>query len=177
MKIVDKNGRLFGIINFVDLGIVVLILAIIVGGIYNLAGEFGLIDDLGMFETAPVTEEAQEHQEIAVTALVSEVREYTANALEAQKGKAVYDSGNNYEVGVIEEVNVKSYEEPVLVNDGELKLAEVPGKYDVYVVITGEGVTSESEITLQNEPLYIGTELVFRGQQFVVESTVVEIDF
>ena len=120
MKIVDDKGKLFGIINVIDL---VIILFVVLIGIFAYVKFFSPGGD-------PVDNETYE---IKYTVLISEVYPHIAKS--TYKDDPIYEHPTNAYLGKVDEVITTPYTEYVETADGRIVKAENDDKEDMYVVI------------------------------------------
>ena len=126
MKIVDENGKLFGKINLVDLGIILLIVLAVAAVGYKVVRErfAGRV-------TATIN----------YTICVEGVRQQSVDAISMVK-ENITDAENDDPIGDIIDVKQTAAEEFIEMADGEYKKAEYPDKYDLYITVETKGVTS-----------------------------------
>lgn len=145
MKLIDKKGKLFGLINIIDLLFLVILLVALVGGYMR-------------FKDSSIVAESTNKGKI--TLMVEEVRQPTIDNIKVGQDIYHYDKGIYF--GKITSTSVRPFKEPIDL-EGEWIDAEVPGKYTVYVDL-------DVEIT-QNEKSYmIGGEEIRVGNSYRVKS-------
>ncbi len=160
MKILDDRGRLFGLVNVIDL----LVLLLVVAAAYTLFTRF-VADDMRYDPGAvPVT----------ITTHVSEVRQPTVDAMKV--GDTVYDHVTGQVIGEIVQKEVEPYREPVDAGDGRLILAEVPERYNINVVLEGYGHDLGRTIRVASYEVRVGSSLTLQGREFSVASTVFKVE-
>lgn len=139
-----KDGKLFGKINIIDFGIVVLILALIIAGSVK-------------FKTFDEQIDAGSLNTITYTFYVNNVRDYTAKAL--MSGDKVFDSATNVYIGTIKNVEVTSAKVEKELLDGKTILAENPYKIDILLTIETPGtVTNTGYFANKSIELKVGSE-------------------
>lgn len=124
---IDDKGRLFGKLSIIDIFVVVLILGVIAGTAYKLKG--------------PVATVNRGDKTIYYTVKISDVRSFTTDYYE--EGMRVCDSKSGAYIGKIDAIRVEPYMDTVIMNDGTLKLAEKPGKVEIYLDLSAEGVETD----------------------------------
>ena len=157
--ILDKQGKLFGKISIIDIGLILIILA---------AGVF-----VGLKFVAPQNTEVK-HLEINYVVKVSNIKETSAKYI--KPGEVLVD-GDGVAMGTIME-GVKT--EPTLglqfSQEGEAFTLPVPERTDVYVPIKADAIKNENGIFLDGKvSLLIGTERFFRASDIDFIGTVIEI--
>lgn len=151
MKIINEKGKLFGVINIVDLLVLVAAIAVIAGVGYKLF--------------APQIAEATSKQ-VPMTVVVR-VRGATPFLVEevernSQVGKKIV-SGSSYTEAVITDMQIEPYDQQVTTADGQIVTARDPDKRDLVFTIettVAEGTAAPS----------IGTQEVRAGRTFIVKT-------
>lgn len=126
--IIDKNGKLFGKINIIDLAVILAVIVVAVGVIVRFTGGAGKI----------VTEGTK----IEYTVRVQGVRQYTVDAL--QKKGIITNKKYTAVVGEIKDVVVTPAKQRAVTANGQLVQAELPERYDCLVTIECDGKESSS---------------------------------
>lgn len=119
MKITDNKGRLFGLINVVDL-LILLVVAVIVLVGYKILN-------------TKIAEPAEQATKL-VTMEITKKRESFCKNIKI--GDEVIEKVNNTALGVVKAVSYKPAEEIVVSQtDGAVKRVEVPERFDATVVL------------------------------------------
>ncbi len=151
MKIINEKGKLFGVINVVDLLVLVAAVAVAAGVGYKLF--------------APQIAEATAKQvEMTVTVRVRGVTPFLVEEVErnSQIGKKIV-SGNSFTNATITDMKIEDYVQQMPTADGEIRDAVDPSKKDLVFTIettVPEGTASPS----------IGTQEVRAGRTFIVKT-------
>lgn len=145
MKIIDNKGKLFGIINVIDLIFVLIIAVAVVGGARRL-------------KRAPVISEAG--QKGKITYLVSDIRQVSVDNIKVGQKLYHYDKGTY--LGEIVDVKSEPYREKTEF-EGKWYYAEVPEKYVAYVTV-------ESDISQTAESYIAGGEQTRVGGEYRLKS-------
>lgn len=124
-----KNGKLFGKINLIDAGVILLIMVLLVAGTLK-------------FKTFNKKIEASAVGTITYTVIINNVRDYTAGAFVS--GDTVFDSGTNVNIGTIRNVEAKTALIAKNLADGTVKMIENPYKKDVILTIEVPGTASDT---------------------------------
>ena len=153
MKILSEKGKLFGLINIVDLFVLIAVIAVI-GGI-------------GWKLFAPSVKEATSQQVEMTTVLrVRGATPFLVDELERegndQVGKKLV-SGNDYVDATIESLTVEDYVQQVTTADGRITNALDPSKKDVVIVV--KSMVAEGTPTPK-----IGTQEVRAGRTFIIKT-------
>lgn len=144
MKLIDKDGKLFGKINLVDFGILLLLVLAVVAAGYKIAG--------------PETKKGEEVT-IQYTLCIEGVRQQSIDAIN-KNHENVYDEKKEKLLGKVVATEQKPFIRPVQTDDGEYKMAEYPEKYDYYITIETKGrMTDEGCITDAGKKLLYGDSI------------------
>ncbi len=126
--ILDKNGKLFGKINIIDVAVILVAIAVVIGVFVRFTGGAGKI--------------VKETKKIEYVVQISGVRGYTVDALE-KKG-LVTDKKYAAVVGEITNVEKEPAIHESTMANGEIKKVSLPEKYDCMVTITTDGKESDN---------------------------------
>ncbi|MCI5643160.1 MAG: DUF4330 domain-containing protein [Peptoniphilus sp.] len=159
MKIIDKKGRLFGLINIVDLLVIILILAIVAVGVKR-------------FGTKAAVGEATTKKGI-ITAEVKDVRDATANNIKA--GDKIFDYDKGTYLGKIVTAEVEPYKDKTEYQ-GKFYNAEVPGKYRVIMTIDADVKETEDFYQVGTEQIRIGAEMRIKNKNITTFMTILGIE-
>lgn len=157
MSLFDNKGRIFGIINVIDLLVILLIVAVV--------GRFAVKSH---FKPAGV-----QTKNIQVVLLVKDVREATSSAIKV--GDIVREAKTNLVLGKITEVRVKPAETLVNTADGRVVNYPNPVLKDVYITLVGTGTAGENAIVIGNSEIRVGTQLNIKTNIYGVITTVMGI--
>lgn len=153
MKLVNEKGKLFGMINLVDLLVLLAIIAVL-GGV-------------GWKLLAPKVTEAVSPQVTMTTTL--RIRGVTPFLLSEvtrtdndQTGKQLV-SGNSYVDATIESITVEDYIQQVTTSDGRIVNALDPSKKDIVIIV-------KSQVAKNTPTPKIGTQEVRAGRTFIVKT-------
>lgn len=123
--LLDKNGKLFGKINIIDLTLLLVILLLISGVAYKFIQN----------ERKDITNNSQllEYQ-----VSILNVRSFSADALDVKDN--LYDAKTDTYMGKITAKEIKPYSDYITKTDGTTVLAEKPGRLEVVLTIQVPGV-------------------------------------
>ena len=129
MKIIDKQGRLFGKISVIDL-IVIAVVVILAAALYMKRNV--------MEHTSPSVPTTGIVYEVRVPSVRDELLD------EFQVGDKVYDKDNDSgnAIGTIIDIRVEPNRQPASFADGSYQVAEVEGRNDVYLTLSADGLES-----------------------------------
>ncbi|MGI5875303.1 MAG: DUF4330 domain-containing protein [Dethiobacteria bacterium] len=156
MKIIDDRGKLFGIINIVDLIVLILLMTVVMVGVGKFTGR-ATRNEPG---TIPVNLEV----------LISEVRQQTVQAIKV--GDQVMDATSSSVVGTIKDKKVVPFRRPAETGKGGFVLAEVPERFDIYLELECNGHDTGSVLRIASYEIRIGTTMILRTRDYAVAGIV-----
>lgn len=161
MKIIDKKGKLFGIVNLVDLLVILMVALLVVGGVTRL-------------KQSPTA--VAETKKALITVEVSDIRNASVEGLIVGDPLYHYDKGDM--LGTIVDKEVEPFKEPVESGDGRWVLAEVPEKYVATLTVEADVRENPDVVVAGGEQIRVGTQFRLKNRNVAVFSTVmgVEID-
>lgn len=137
----DKQGKIKGKFNIIDLLAILLVIAVVIG----LAVRF----------SSSVTTAVKSDEEFVYTIKVEGVRQYTIDAL--KKGGKVTDKKSTMDLGEILSVETEPAEQQVERADGKITRTSLPDRYTAIVTVQTRGKESEnSYITADSNELSVG---------------------
>ncbi|WP_066495994.1 DUF4330 domain-containing protein [Abyssisolibacter fermentans] len=161
MKIIDNKGKLFGLINVIDL-LVLLIIVLAVGGVgYKL-------------KNRPTSLGGSNTQKVTLSVEVSGVRQATVDGMQEEDKLFHYDRGNYF--GQIKKIEVLPYKEAVATSEGKVVLADVPEKFNVFLEVESDAAISDSLVVVGGEHTRIGSQFRLKNKKIAVFGTVLKID-
>ena len=122
-KIMDERGRLFGVINIIDV-IVILLAVVLVCSVY-----------VKFSKNERTAAGSSDLQGVTYQMEIKTVREGTANNLKA--GDKIWNQESGVELGTIREVSVTPGKLPKALADGTYAEGSVQDRYDVVLTIEG----------------------------------------
>ena len=158
-RLIDEKGKLFGKVNIIDLGIVILVLLVAVGAYVK----FVVLE-----QTAVATEVFPVHYTLEVVG----VRDWTVGNI--QVGDTLFS--NNVAIGTIVSVEAEPHE-IVITGEGKVWWGEVPERYVVFVGVEGTAILSEGRYLISRTvPMAVGNSGSFFATKFAeFNATVREI--
>lgn len=159
MKIIDKKGRLFGLINIVDLLIIVLLLALVAVGVKR----FGNKVAVGEATT----------KKGVITAEIKDVRDVTAKNVKV--GDPIYDYDKGTLIGKILTAEVEPYKDKTEYQ-GKFFNAEVPDKYRVIVTLDADVKETQDFYQVGTEQIRIGAEMRIKNKSITSFMTILGIE-
>ncbi len=129
-KIIDKNGRLFGLISLIDVAVIA-IAAVLVAALL-------------MKDTAsPIVNIAAPMDKISYELTISNMPAGRLNSLKV--GESIYDSDNGNHLGTIADIKAEDCVISILKADGTFDYAPVEGRYNVIMTIQADAITDERQ--------------------------------
>lgn len=158
--IIDSKGKLFGIINIIDLVLIVLVVTLISGGIYK----------LNSLKNVSIENQKQ----ITVTVEFEDERKGFIDSI--KDGDMLFDSVRGTEFGRVIGKTIKPHREVVINKDGKVEYKEIPGSFAGEVKIQSMASVSDSGIIVGSKPLYIGSETRLKSNIYVFSCKVLNIE-
>ncbi len=158
MGLIDKKGKILGLINIIDLLVILLVVAVV--------GRFTMKQN--QRSAGVVT------RNIEVVLHVKEVRDATADVIEV--GDIVKETKTNGVLGKVTNVRVEPSDTLVETADGKVVVYPNPVYKDIYITVLGSGSAGENAIVLGSNEIRVGTTLQLKTNLYSVTSTVMKID-
>ncbi len=161
---IDKKGKLFGKVSFVD---ILIILAVIVcaAGVYV------------RFVAQPEKVQVQT-QTFTYKVRVSDIRIMTVEGLEQSIGTTflLNEKGRSDVLGTLIDVETMHYKEPIVKNDSTAVMAEKPMKYEAILTMQIDGIVNDSGYyTTDLKNIGIGGDLLMVNKYISTSGKVTEI--
>jgi hypothetical protein len=160
MPLIDEKGRLLGRFNLINALIVLVLLTAAVAGAYKLL----VVEEQGLVET----------EVLLVTFEVAGVRQPSGDAVQVGERVAGYEA--QLYLGEVAAKRAEPHREPVATADGRILMAEVPGLYDLFIVVRAQAVVGPNAITVGGRETKIGVQLPLTGRLFSFKATIVGIE-
>lgn len=142
--LIDKNGKLFGKINIIDLLVILLIIGAGVG--------------FGMRFFSSAAEDVRSKTKLTYVVEIGGLRIYSIDAL--QKKGVVLNSKTKDVIGEITDVSAEVAKTQVSKADGTIDFAENPDKYTVKITISADGrETDRSYFVGENMEVSVGASV------------------
>lgn len=165
MKVVNEKGKLFGIINPVDLVVILAIIAVIAA--------------VGVkFLKEPVTDVISNKQDMYVTLRIRGAMPSLVNAASQIEPGTKLVSGNDYVDGAqVESVSVEPYTYTVANADGVTVNSTDPVRQDILVVIKSSASPDSAVLKIGNQEIRTGRGFTFKTNLVEVNSTIESVTF
>ncbi len=161
LKIIDKKGRLFGLVNLIDLFVLLTLLLLGAALLLRFTGLRDMRHEVG---GTPVT----------VKVVINEVRIETVEAIEV--GDVVRDATGGQIFGTVIDKQWEIHLRQVTTADGAVVWAEVPERYTVYVTVDARGHDLGHVLRIASHELRVGSSVTLFSRDYSVASTVLEYE-
>ncbi|PHV71278.1 hypothetical protein CS063_06195 [Sporanaerobium hydrogeniformans] len=142
----DKNGKLLGKLNIIDLLALLVVIVLVGGGFYRFYGK------MAAETSTPAT--------IEYVMEVNNIRQFTVDALQ-RKGD-IFTQKTKLNGGTIINVESVPYVQAATMPNGTVVKAEVPDRYTAYVTVRTEGRSGERVyLDSSNTEIYVGGNLAW----------------
>lgn len=146
--------------NILDLFIILMVILLGVGGIYKMKKMN--ISDLASPKPIELKIRVKGREQIGIDFI--------------KKGDILREYDTGIVLGKIKEIEVKPAVDEVVTIEGEVKLAEIPERFDLYIDIDGEALITDNSIISGKSELRIGNKLVLKEKWYALDSIILEID-
>ncbi|MEW6032416.1 MAG: DUF4330 domain-containing protein [Bacillota bacterium] len=160
MPVIDERGRLFGRFNVINVVLVLIVLAAAGAGVFKLLA----VEEQGLVETRTVL----------ITFEVTGVRQPSVDAVKVGEDVAGFES--QLHLGQVVEKRAEPHREPVATADGRIVMAEVPDRFDLFIVVRAQAVAGPRAVTVAGRETKIGIQLPLSGRLFSFKATIVGIE-
>lgn len=130
----DKNGKIGGKISVIDLGVILLVIAAVIG--------------LCVRFMSSTTTAVTSNETFRYVVKVNSVRDFTVKALE--KGGILTDKKSELELGEIKNIQTDDAKMQSTTADGNIKWSNLPDRYTCMVTIEAQGRESEDGYILDD---------------------------
>lgn len=163
MKLVDDKGKVFGLINIIDLIVLIFVVALVLGGAYRI---YGPRQNGDIFQ--------QEGDAVQLKGRVFDVSQYTTNVI--QKGDILIDTAARLPFGEIISVETVPHRRLVDTAEGKVMLSEVPERFDVILSIKGRAQLSEYAIRIASHDVRVGSRIVLGARDYMIATTILRVE-
>ncbi|HHV38974.1 MAG TPA: DUF4330 domain-containing protein [Tepidimicrobium sp.] len=158
MKIIDEKGKLFGLINIIDLGVILLLILLVLGGARRMGR------GLNLAGTKPATIEVE----------VSDIKKNIVEAL--MVGDPIYHYGKDRKFGDIVDKQVEPYKKEAKAKDGSIVMKEVSGKYTVILTIKSDVHDDPNAIMVGGEQTRVDSSFKFENKNVEFSGKILSIE-
>lgn len=164
MKLIDDKGRIFGLVNYIDLFLILAVLFVL--------GRFVLVDGEGAF---PDGLNSDSSKEVEILYYVKGVKDVSTNGV--QIGDVFRDVTTNNVIGEVTKIDIQPSSIMTTDEKGNVVYSEIPDRFDMYVTIKGMGQITDNEIKVANEEIKIGKTSQIQSRMNRLEAIIYGIDF
>ena len=158
MKIVNEKGKLFGIINIIDLIVIIILVLLISGGVKRAKSKPEVIG---------------ESKKALLTIEIKNARKSIVNGFTV--GENLYYNDKDNLIGEITDIQVEPYTKKVMV-EGEWKTKKVPEKYVITLNVKVDALETPDAIVVGEEEVRIGEEFDLKAKKVVASGTILDIE-
>lgn len=158
MRLIDNKGRLFGIINVIDLLVLLIILALGFFGVSRMGK--------GMVATTTI-------KEGIVTYEITDIRQMTVDQI--QVGDPIYHYDKGTYIGEIVNVEIEPFKERID-HEGKWIEAEVPRKFVALVDVKANLEETDQYYSAGGEQTRVGIQFRLKNKKFASFGTVLDIE-
>ncbi len=158
MKILDEKGKLFGIINIIDLGVLLLIVLLIAGGLW--------------YKNREEPSTSAQMKDYLITVKCAGFGDDVIDAIHI--GDKLYYAGGFIDAD-IKEVNVEPAKVDVYTADGRILVQEHPQLKDIYVTIRVSDEIDDPMVFIGLLHANVGKEMVLKTQYVEIPATITKV--
>lgn len=163
MKIIDDKGKIFGIINYLDL-MAILVVAL-------LAVNFFVLDNE---KNSKELIQSKADREILLTFNISGIKDISVNSV--KKGDIFREVPTGNVLGEVVKVEVKNQKIATTDRDGNVVYSDVPDRYDMLVTLKAMANETEKSIKVSNLEVQIGRTMTIESKLIRFESVIYGIE-
>jgi len=157
LKFIDERGRLFGIVNLVDMLVLLALLLVLGGGYYKYKGPGAI---------------AGEEKTVRFTVIAPIQRPEAVGAIKA--GDRIV-SGSSFTGVVIKEIKTRPSEMVATTADGSRVLTQDPYYLDVIATMEGKTTVSGATINLGGQEIRSGKDYFVKSLTYEVKGVITEV--
>jgi hypothetical protein len=163
MKAIDEKGKIFGVINILDLFLILLLIgALVFAGI-----KFTQNEDVA---SGPKTTKE-------VTYVLYNSAEHPFVVDQIKVGDIIKDKDKNVPIGKVVSIDKQPGKAAVSTADGRMVMATVPEKYSVYITVkTKATVSGHTAVGEGDNALLVGSKLSIKGPKYMIETIISKVN-
>lgn len=167
MKVINEKGKLFGLINIVDLFVLLAVIAV-AGGIC-----WKLFAPSVKAATSPQVEMTTVLRVRGATPFLVAELEREGND---QVGKRLV-SGNDYVDATIESLSIEDYVQQIPTADGQIANALDPSKKDIIIVVKSKVAEGAAAPKIGTQEVRAGRTFIIKTNNFETTANIDSVDF
>lgn len=152
MPLFKRNGRI--------LLIVIMILILAIGALYKVV----VVNRADFLK----------HKPIELKIKVANREKFGVNIINERDILKEYDTGTV--VGEIRRVEAIPATRNVTSIDGEIRIAEIPDRFDLFIEIEGEAIFTDNSIVSGDRELRIGSNIVLKTKSYALDGIILELN-
>ncbi|WP_432665987.1 DUF4330 domain-containing protein [Wukongibacter baidiensis] len=164
MKIIDNKGKIFGLINYLDL-MVLLVVVLLVGKFYILDNN----------ENSKEFLQSQASREMLLTYNVSGIKDISIKSV--KEGDIFRDVETKSTLGEVVKVEVTDHLMQTTDKDGNVIHSKVPGRYDMRIVLKCGANITDRDIKISKVEIQIGRSMFIESRMIRFQSVIEGIEF
>lgn len=165
MKIVNEKGKLFGLINVVDLIVLVVVLLLAAALFIK-------------FVLPAANEVISPESQMVVTVRIRGVMDYMKDQIKEIEPGAALVAGSEYVAGTkVVSVEEVPYKAAVNTDEGEFKTATDPQKYDIVIKFSASQNKGSAIYKVGNQEVRVGRGFTFKTQTVEQNAIIERIEF
>ncbi len=143
MKIINEKGKLFGLVNVIDL-LIVLILIIAVVGVLKYKDIGNIVSKLSSDDSGS----------IYITYSINGVKYVSFEGV--SMGDTFFDEDSRQIIGTVVDKSATLSKLATTNSEGEFVYSEIPDRYDLLIKVKAKGSWNDLEINVNNDDIHIG---------------------
>lgn len=143
-KIIDENGRLFGRISVIDVGVLLLAVVLVAAIVTK-------------DEVTPISVVAAPMQDVSYEVIITNMPEGRLQSL--REGDTLYDGETKYAIGTVAGVEAEDCTISLLKADGTYVMAPIEGRYNVILHVDAKAMVDERQHIYVNRTNHIAVGL------------------
>ncbi|SKC50674.1 DUF4330 domain-containing protein [Maledivibacter halophilus] len=164
MKIIDSKGKIFGIINYLDL-VVLLIVALLIGKFFVLDND----------EKTKELLQTQANKEILLTYSVENIKDVSVNSV--KEGDIFRDVESGNVLGEVVKKEVSDAKMQTTDKDGNVIYSTIPDRYDMLLTLKGKGKETEKNIKISTVDVQVGRKMLFESKLIRFSGIIYDIKY
>jgi len=162
MKLIDKKGRVFGRISFIDLTVIAVIIVLAIGAVYK-------------FKFMDKTSNTVAMQDVTYTVRIDQVRDYIYDNIEI--GDQIFDKASGNAIGTISGIQKEQATDIIMLSDGTAVRGPVENRINIILTIDAKAVKNDSGIFVNRSyELLRGSKRLFITKYFECEGSISSIE-
>lgn len=166
MSIIDKKGRLFGKLNIVDLLVILAIIFVGVGFVWN---KFG----------TKISGEESNRVKMTTYLRIKGASDFMFEVLqnESPVGKQLVSGTEYLKDTNVEDIRFENFKTQVITDDGRIILAEDPTRQDIYITVTSYVQKGSLINKIGNQEIRVGRTMTFKVDNFETYANIINVEF